>query len=162
MNRILRPQLPQGLPHSGPPFTSRSGVGLVPIIAKTDFSFDGRTSTNQDAVLATGIDSRGWKSGVVVVRLHAKNSWSGSAILSVNVDNVSLDPVDPSVVFVGSRVASPSISSGATAPLLTVASLNLATIGEQLQVSLRWSQGATPAGAAQTLSISIDLLGRPR
>lgn len=112
--------------------------------------------------MATGIDSRRWKSGVVLVTLFAKNTWSATAILSVNVDNVSLVPEDPSVVFVGSRVTSPQVLAAATAPAYSVTALSLATIGPQLQVSLRWSQGATPAGAAQTLSIGIDLLGRSR
>ncbi len=138
----------------------QAGGDLQRIIAKTDFSFDGRTSTNQDVVLATGIDSRLWKSGVVVTRLHTKGSWSVSAILNIFVDNVSLDPTDPSIVFVGSRVAAPQILATASAPFFNVSGLTLATIGPQLQVSIRWSQGATPAGAAQTFSLSLDLLGR--
>jgi hypothetical protein len=135
---------------------------LVSVIARTDFAFDGRISTNQDVVLATGIDSRRWKSGAVITRMHTKGTWSVSAILNIFVDNVSLNPVDPSVVFVGSRVAAPQILAASNAPLLNVSGLTLAAIGPQLQVSIRWSQGATAAAAAQPFSLSIDLVGRPR
>jgi hypothetical protein len=153
-------------PYAGPVLRAapvpRVRSELEQVIAKTDFSFDGRTSQNQDVVLATGIDSRRWKSGVMVTRLHTKGTWSGTAILNIFVDNVSLHPVDPSVVFVGSRVAAPQILATASAPLLVVTGLTLAAIGPQLQVSLRWAQGATAAGAGQPFSLSIDLIGRPR
>lgn len=153
---------PSGESSSRLSLASRFGGELIEVIERTDYSFDGRTTSNQDIVLATGIDSRRWKSGAAIIRLHAKSGWSASAILSINIDNISLTPEDPSVVFTGSRVASPQILAAAAAPLLVVSGLTLAAIGPQLQVSLRWSQGATAAGAAQTLSLSIDLVGRPR
>ncbi len=51
---------------------------LVPIIAKTDFSFDGRAGgTTQDIPLAVGIDSSAWVSGALIVRIHTRNTWTG-------------------------------------------------------------------------------------
>jgi hypothetical protein len=134
---------------------------FVPVLSKTDFSFDGRASGTQQAVkLAVGIDTVPWVSGVLVVRLHTKNTWSATATMSVQVANVSLVPEDPSVLFAStSALATASFTNASTAP-----SLNVQTIpsgfAAMVQVALTWDQGAT-AGTSQQFSISLDLIGRP-
>ena len=140
-------------------------VGLIPIIDKTDFSFDGRTSgSTQSVPLAIGVDSSLWVSGVLVVRLHTKGTWpagsSGSA--TVTVESIGLVPEDPSVVFVASPavVTSSAIVLATTAPFLDVTALT-APIGSLLQVRLLWSQGAGAGTGVHAFSISVALVGRP-
>jgi hypothetical protein len=147
----------------------RGGNGyLVNVIPKTDFSFDGRAATppaaDQDVPIAVGIDSSAWVSGVILVRVHSKNLWSTTASLSILVQNIMIVPEEPDVVFASTTnlvSTAISITNGtvATAPALFVSSL--ATMGAQLRVLVRFSQGLTPAGAAQTIAIGVDLVGRP-
>lgn len=149
---------------------------LVPVIPKTDFSFDGRTNTIapfpiQDVPVGTGFDSSSWVSGVLSVRLHAKNTWSSSATLNIYVDNIMLVPEEPDVVFaasysntttgalVGTPVATASFTNADTAPALKI--ITLAGIGPMLRVRVNWVQGTTAAAAQQTVSLGIDLVGRP-
>jgi hypothetical protein len=142
----------------------RGGGCLFPILSKTDVSFDGRNSgTNQIVPVAVGIDSSSWVSGVLAVRLHAKNTWATSpARLHVKVQNIMLVPEEPDVVYLASGdVSSVAFVQGTdSAPLLKVAAF-AAPIGPMLRVILEWEQGATAASAAQTASISVDLVGRP-
>ena len=136
--------------------------GVIPIIDKTDFAFDGRTGSTQTIVLADGIDATGWKSAVAEIRLHASAGWTATASLAISIKNSSIVPEDPTVVFLGAAVGSPrSFLSTDAAPLLVTAAFGL-PIASQLQVSLIWTQGGTPAGAAQTASISVNLVARPR
>ncbi|MBK8937610.1 MAG: hypothetical protein IPM79_08180 [Polyangiaceae bacterium] len=139
-----------------------AGGYLVPILAKTDFSYDGRVNTNQDAPVAVGVDSSAWVSAVLVVRLHAKNSWATSAQVQVLVDNVMIVPEEPDVVFASaSPIATVSFVQGSdNAPALKLAVLS-APIGPMLRVTVRWVQGTTAATATQTVSLGIDLVGRP-
>ena len=144
----------------------RGGNGyLVNVIPKTDFSFDGRApgGTDQDVPIAVGIDSSAWVSGVILVRVHSKNLWSGTASLSVLVQNIMIVPEEPDVVFVSTtNLVSSAISitnlTVPAAPALFVSAL--ATMGPQLRVLVRFAQGAT-AGTAQTIAIGVDLVGRP-
>ncbi len=146
----------------------RGGNGyLVPVIPKTDFSFDGRAATppnaDQDVPIAVGIDSSAWVSGVILVRVHSRGSWpSNTASLSVVVQNMMLVPEEPDVVFFSTTnlVSTPiTITNSTTAPALFVSSL--ATMGPQLRVLVRFSQGTTGVTAAQNIAIGVDLVGRP-
>ena len=68
---------------------SRDNGYFVPILPKTDFTFDGRVNTPaaaQEFPVAVGIDSSAWVSAVLLVRVHAKAAWSGTSTLTVNVD----------------------------------------------------------------------------
>lgn len=146
---------------------------LVPVIPKTDFSFDGRNAAGviQDVPVGTGFDSSSWVSGVLSVRLHAKNTWSATVTLNVYVDNIMLVPEEPDVVFaasynstttgglVGTPVATASFTNADAAPALKI--VTLTGIGPMLRVRVNWVQGTTAAAAPQTVSLGIDLVGRP-
>lgn len=138
----------------------------VVVIPKSDFSFDGRAGSTQRVVLAEGIDSSAWRSGVLITRLHSKNLWRTAgglptaAIARVEVKAVYLDPDNPDVSFLDehSTLSSP-ISDSTSAPGLDVVTLGWFA-GAFYRVALLFIQGATQAGGAQTLSISVELVGR--
>lgn len=135
---------------------------LVPVIPKTDFSFDSRAAgASQDVPLAVGIDSSGWVSGVLLVRVHAKAAWTGTTNLAVLVENIQLVPEEPNVVFAaaGAAVATVNIVSGTAAPSLNLTSF-LAPIGNMLRVRISYTCTVTQ-GSANTVSLGVDLIGRP-
>ncbi len=136
---------------------------LVPILPKTDFAFDGRLGTapvgNQDVPVAVGVDSSSWVSGILAVRLHARNAWLAGNVLSVIVDNIMLAPEEPDVVFAASpSLATVTFNNGDNAPLLKTATLT--GMGPMLRVMVRWHPGSANAFSA-TMAIGIDLVGRP-
>ncbi len=138
------------------------GNGYVTqVSAKSEFVFDPRTTTPQDIPLAVGIDSSAWVSGVLVVRIMAKNSWSGTTpALVVRVDNIMLAPEEPDVIYAASAaVASVTIDGGTAAPSLLIANL-AAPIGPMLRVRMNYSVAAVQSGQ-NTISLGIDLVGRP-
>ncbi len=135
----------------------------VPVIAKTDFSFDGRASGSiQSVVLAAGISTINWVSGVLVARLHAKGTFSATALADILVENISIVPEEPQTIFADtvSPLATVSYAAGTTAPNLGVVPF-VGAIGPMVRVRLVFDQKATAAAAAQTFSISVDLIGRP-
>ena len=146
----------------------RRGGELVEVLSKTDFSFDGRDSGSDQVVpLAVGIDTSGWKSGVLAVRLHAIGTWSASATAIIEPYNVSLVPEDPSIVYTGALLTGPGgVGTAEVRIINTIAAGALvmkefgSAVGHQLMVRLVWNQGPTPAVGAQTFSISCDLVGR--
>jgi hypothetical protein len=142
-------------------FVGRGNGYVVPVIAKTDFSLDARAGGGvQDIPLATGIDSSSWVSAVLAVRVHAHNTWTGTVSLNVFVDNIALVAEEPDVVFVGSQPAVINYTQSiAAAPFLSLASLTT-PIGSLLRVRLSYSASAAQSGA-NTISLGIDLIGRP-
>lgn len=148
---------------------------LVPVIPKTDFAFDGRTPTPTsntvvDIPIATGIDTSSWVSGVLAVRLHAKNTWVSTGTLNVFVDNIVLVPEEPDVVFAASYTKSDGTAFGTpagtvtfgnadAAPLLRLTSLS--TLGPMVRVRVNWVNGSATSAGLSTFSIGIDLVGRP-
>lgn len=97
--------------------------------------------------------------------MHSKSGFSATAAANVIVENCSLVPEEPDVVYLppsaSPKVATSSaINQGSAAPVLDVVAF-AAPIGSMVRVILRWAQGGTAAGAAQNLSISVDLILRP-
>jgi len=138
---------------------------LVPIIAKTDFSFDGRTGGSiQEIPLAVGVDSSDWVSGALIVRIHSRGAWSGGTQdLRILVDNITLAPEEPDVIFGGSSVALVGPITGGsplTAPALLLASFS-APIGPMLRVRLTYSTAGAAQTGANTIALGVDLIGRP-
>jgi hypothetical protein len=133
----------------------------VRVIDRTDYSFDGRaTGSLQSITLAAGIPTVSWVSGVLVARLHAKGTFSATATARIVVENISLVPEEPQVIYTdGIALATVNYLTGTTAPNLQVVAFSGA-IGHMVQVRLTFDQGATAAAAAQTLSVSADLIGR--
>jgi hypothetical protein len=141
--------------------SARGDGYVVPIIAKTDFSFDGRAGgTTQDIPLAVGIDSSAWVSGVLVVRIHARNTWTGTATLSALVENIMLAPEEPDVIFAASTPVASSTALGTTTPPGLILQAFAAPIGPMLRVRLNYVVTVAQS-AANTISLGIDLLGRP-
>ena len=147
---------------------SRDNGYFVPVLPKTDFVFDGRVNSPvaaQEFPVAVGIDSSSWVSAVLLVRVHAKlPTWLGVSSLTVNVDNIMLVPEEPDVIFAPNPLA--PIATSPNLGLTTVLPGSLyvvnftAPIGPQLRVRLSYL--TTTAGAsANTISLGIDLVGRP-
>lgn len=143
------------------PIASGNGY-VVPIIPRTDYSFDGRASgTTQDVPLAVGIDSSAWVSGALIVRIHARNTWTGTTTLSALVENIMLAPEEPDVVFAvtSSTVASSTVLGSTTPPGLIVVAFT-PPIGPMLRVRLNYAVSVAQS-AANTISLAVDLVGRP-
>jgi hypothetical protein len=133
----------------------------VSVIGKTDFSFDGRASGSvQSVVLAAGIPTVDWVSGVLVARLHTRGTFSASARATILVENISIVPEEPQTIFADTAapLASVQYVAGTLAPNLGVVAF-VGAIGPMVQVRLIFDQQGT-AAAAQTFSISVDLIGR--
>jgi hypothetical protein len=134
---------------------------LVQIIPKTLFGFDGRSNSQQDITLALSVPTAEWVSAVLLVRLHFKLNWSGTASAAVVLQDIQIPPEDPSVFF---QTGSPdrqtlSIPNGATAGTLVWTAFSNSP-GSNLRVVLRWLQGATAASGVQNIAIGVDLVGR--
>jgi hypothetical protein len=135
----------------------------VPVVSKYDFSFDGRTSTTQQVVLARRIDTVDFVSLVLEVWLHSKGSWSATAQAVVAVQNVVIPVEEPQTSFLegsgSTDLASVTIAASDGAPRLYLARTST-TPGQSVRVVLRFSQGGTTAGGAQDMSLGIALVGR--
>lgn len=133
---------------------------IVHVVPEIDISFDGRADTTQTIPLLTRIPSADWKSGVLSVRLHARGTWSATVTASIIVRNVVYTPDDPSTAFSGSDIATISLTNSSTVGAVLTEALDDAPIGPMVSVVLSWAQGGTAASAAQTASISVDIVGR--
>lgn len=137
---------------------------VIPIIPKTDFSFDGRVSVDQDIPVAVGVDTSAFVTGVLAVRLHSRGAaWTGTAKLSVMVQNIMLTPEEPDVVFLAPADLVPALSNTITSSTAigTLFISSLLAMGPMVRVVVRFNQGATAAGGPQTIAIGVDLVGRP-
>ena len=138
----------------------------VRILARTDFAFDGRTTTTQSGVIAYGVDASEWVSGQLIVLTHARNAWVGvggtTAFFRVEVDNVVLDEASPDLELVetGRTVASiTAVSSGTPVPRYQSVELT-PPFGPSLRVRWTFNQGALQATATLTLAVSVYLVRR--
>ena len=129
----------------------------VQAIPRTEFRFQQANATGlaeASIPLATRIDTSRIVSGAVGVRLHSK-SWSATSSFTVKVYNVSYTGDEPSVVYRDTTaVATVTIAAGDVAPKLYTATLSN-PIGDQIQVVLDWTHGATTD--TQTFAISVEL-----
>lgn len=77
---------------------------------------------------------------------------------------MQIEPDQPDIVFVSPNstlVADLAFAdSGVTVPSLNVLQL-VPPIGPQLRVVARWNQGANAGTGAQTMTLAVDLFGRP-
>lgn len=134
---------------------------VVNIIPRSSFSFSSPANfVSSFAIGPRAIATPDWASGVLIVRLHAKNFASSSALARVQVANVSISPDDPNVLFSvppPAVVAEATIANADTAPRLYALQFT-APIGMMLAVAATYSQGAT-LGAC-SWEMSVDLVGR--
>ena len=144
---------------------ARGNGFVVPILPKTDFSFDGRVSVDQDVPVAVGVDTSGFVSGVLAVRLHSRGAlWTSTAKLSVLVQNIMLTEEEPDVVFISAtNLVTTPIDILLSTPVPTLFISPLSTMGPLVRVLVRFNQGATALTGVQTapIAIGIDLVGRP-
>jgi hypothetical protein len=130
---------------------------LIEIIQKTTYTFDARASTTQDVVLKDFVNTVGFSSGVVVVRVHVASGFATGATARVQIYNQSRDRDDPGVFFTDAAIATATIAATDSGKL-KVASFT-PPISSMVRVMLQWVQGANVA-SNQSLTIAVDLVGR--
>lgn len=134
---------------------------VVPILSRTDFSLDTRNTSSaigNVVPLAVGVDSSTWVSGALLVRIHARSTWTGMTA-TIAVENIMLVPEEPDVVFASSTPVATTTDLGAVSivPSLLVVAFT-PPIGPLLRVRLT-TIGTTTA--TNTISLGVDLVGRP-
>jgi hypothetical protein len=133
---------------------------MVHILRKSSYGWDGRTDGQSIITVAAGIPSADWVSGCMTVRLFEKNTWSATAAIFIHLQPCMFAPEEPDIVFAaGNDVAAFSLSNSDTAPCMKVASFT-PPFGPYLWVRMRFSQGGTEAGAEQTVTLGMELVGR--
>ncbi len=103
------------------------------------------------------IDTRGWLTGVLVVRLQAKTSWATGTTLTVLVRRASVVEEAPGTLFTGGTLTFADILATATAPRLYVSAFNM-PVAAMASVTVRLTQPAT--ASATGADLGIELLGR--
>ncbi len=132
---------------------------IVEVARRLDLAFDGRLSSEQAVPLATGVDSSDWVSSILVVVIHAFNTWATSdTTLRIEAQAVALAPDEPEVVFEGAVLGSVNIPGDQRGPAVFCAPLALAPA--RVRVVARWIQAGTEATGAQHAAISVKLVGR--
>ena len=134
----------------------RQAVHVV-VHPRLRLTFNGAPSTLQDVDLEGAIDTTGWLSGALLVRLLAKTSWPTGASVAVIARRVSIPTDAPSTVFSGGTMAFVEVLAAATAPRLYVAAFNL-PVTKKAAITVRLNQPAT-AGAV-SIELGIELVGR--
>ncbi len=137
---------------------------LIPLIKRATYSFDGSASSTQTLVLADGVDATRMRVGGLVMLVHSRANFSATADVRILVNNVSFSPDDPDLAYVDSTrtVGTSSLiqSTSPTVPFCEVVGL-VQPMGPQLQVSLRFRQGAAVT-SSQTITLSLYLTSRTR
>ena len=114
---------------------------LISVIPKTSFELDGRESSTQEVVLADGISTLGFTSGVLIVRVHTTSGFEATAQAKVNVYNQSVDGNDPATFFVGTTaIAETAAITSTSGGKLLVDELD-APISSAVRVVVEWSRG---------------------
>jgi hypothetical protein len=153
------PSVLDDLPAALDPASFDTSSELVPIVRRATYTFDGRSGVGEELVIATGVDTSEWRSGTLVVVVHDLSGWSDTAVLRVRGYSVSLVPDDPERTF----AAETAFVSGFTISATTLPGCQVrafAFVGPQAEVRLVFDQGAVEATGAQTLTLSVYLLGR--
>ena len=120
-----------------------------------DLVFDGRLTSQQTMILASGIDTSEFVSCVAVFILHSKNAWATGVGLKVTVQAVELDPLEPEIAFLG-----PSLDVGTLDTAASIAITNVTSLPPRIRVNLVFSHGASEATASQSGCISVKLVLR--
>ena len=134
---------------------------LIVVTPKLDLAFDGRNNATAytEVVLAREIRMVEWESGVLVVRLHSKASWSGTANADVRVVNIAPAPEEPQTLFAGTTIATQAIANADPAGSLYTMALST-PISSAVRVVFRWWQGLTAAAGPQSIGVGVDLVVR--
>ena len=132
----------------------------VEIASGLELAFDGRLGSFQTVPLAVGVDASAWTSAVLVLLVHRTDGMADGSELRVSVQSIVLDPMEPSEIFQSARVAQAIWTRDARPPGLETSPLT-PPLGDQLQVTLEYSQGLIAESAFPELAtISVYLIGR--
>jgi len=110
------------------------------------------------------IDTLGWVSGFLMVRVYAQLLTGTGAKITVAVMNVMEGPDDPTVVMTeATALASYDIDANTSNNGTTLVTVKFATganqvIGRYVRVFLTFTSGASAPGGSATFS--VDLVGR--
>jgi hypothetical protein len=129
------------------------------IIPRTDFTFNVNASTTQEIIIAKYVNTLGFVSGGLLVRVHAR-TWFSGPTLSVAAQPASYSADEPNVQFAtatGETLLSNVVSNLSAVPGLFIGAL-ATPIPPQLRVLLRLAQGG--ADGTASCAISIELYGR--
>ncbi|MBK7395779.1 MAG: hypothetical protein IPJ34_05595 [Myxococcales bacterium] len=124
----------------------------VPIIRRTDYTFPATQTVIAGPQL---VDTLGWVSGLLVVRVYGTPSISN--VLQINVQNVMVAPEDELTVL-EARTTGGALVYAASVSITTAGGLFTASlaspIGRFVRVLL------SPTGAVTAVTLGIDLVGR--
>lgn len=136
----------------------------VAVLRKTTITLPS-VAASQDVVLpplAQFIDTIGWVSGTMIVRLFSKSITGTSAAVKVILANMMVGPDDPATTFIGDGVAEITINTGSsTTPQLLLSKMpdaNGIPIGRYLGLYLSAEAGSDTMSGSLTLA--IDIVGR--
>ena len=142
------------------PVTRLANACCYTILPRTDFTFNVNLSTTQEIIIAKYVNTLGFVSGGLLVRVHARPTWFSGPTLSVAAQATSYSDDEPSVQFftaTGETLLSNVVSNLSAVPGLFNTAL-ATPIPPQLRVLLRLAQGGTDGTAS--CAISIELYGR--
>lgn len=128
----------------------------VQVCRLTKYNAPAISSGSNENVIAQFIDTLGWRTGVLMVRVYAKTSTPNTGTIYVYNSMVSADA--PASVFVeeASPLASAAIDGNFPAGMLkSVAFSSSVPIGRYVTVTLKWT--GTPTG---DITLGVDLIGR--
>jgi hypothetical protein len=132
------------------------GGKLIPVIAKTTFTFASGGTADQVVPLKTRIDSRAFLTAVVVVRVHAIQDLGPGANVLVRIYNESVEAIEEQTEFIGtSPIATVTITDSTPFPGLELAASSGA-LASHLRVVLELPRSSS----TPTLTLSVDLIGR--
>lgn len=127
---------------------------------RTDFTFNVNASTTQEIVIAKYVNTLGFASGGLLVRVHSRPSWFSGPTLAVVAQPTFYSEDEPNVQFftaTGETVLSNVVTNLSSVPGLFNTAL-ATPIPAQLRVLLRLAQGGIDG--AVSCAISIELYGR--
>jgi hypothetical protein len=130
------------------------------IIPRTDFTFNVNLSTTQEIIIAKYVNTLGFVSGGLLVRVHARPSWPAGPELRVVAQPTRYSEDEPNIQFfttTGETVLTNVVTSGSAVPGLFNMAL-VTPIPPQLRVLLRLVQGG--GDSTNSCAISVDLYGR--
>jgi hypothetical protein len=112
-------------------------------------------------VLKERIETPDMVSGHLELRVHSTSGLTATAAANVKGYGQSQSREDPGLFFIGSAIATCGPINSSTAPPALLTGSVSSPFPSSVRVTLEWAQGGTQAGAAQKITISVDLIVRP-
>lgn len=133
----------------------------VQVCRRTKFFAPAISTGGNENVLMQLIDTLGWRSGVLQLRVYDNGLTGSGASATVNVYNSLVSDDDPAAVFTdeANPLATATIDGNvADGMLLNVALSSSVPIGRYVSVTLRFA--ATGSAIGGEVIIGVDLVGR--